>query len=123
MIEEIKDWLDGVFAQPIPEDVAAFCFNLYEDGDGDWSAEFVGTKSFDAEDGDWACDEVNDFGTRDEPFTWNSDEGWEGALKSVVSALKNYLENGAYSDILKSRSGVGVGFVDGDIEIIYKRGD
>lgn len=61
MIEEIKNWLDEALAQPIPEDVAAFCFNLYE--------------------------------------------------------------NGAYSDVLKSGSGVGVGFVDGDIEIIYKRGD
>lgn len=58
----------------------------------------------------------------DEPFIWNSDEGWEKALKDAVLCIKKYLEDGAYG-VLKSRSGVGVGFVDGDIEIIYKRGD
>lgn len=59
----------------------------------------------------------------DEPFTWSSDEGWEKALKDAVLCIKKYLEDGAYAGVLKSRSGVGVGFVDGDIEIIYKRGD
>lgn len=33
-------------------------FNLYENGNNQWSMELVGTSNFDAEYSDWACDEV-----------------------------------------------------------------
>ena len=90
MLAKVAAWLDEVLEQSVPEEVVAFCFNLYEDGDNSWSMELVGTASFDEEDMDWACDEVTDFGTREVPF-----------------------------GVLKEKNGVGVGFVDGDIEIIY----
>ena len=35
--------------------------------------------------------------------------------------LKEYLENGKHAALLKSRTGVGVGFVDGNIEILYNK--
>ena len=42
------------------------------------------------------------------------------AFGDMIDILKKYLNDGKYADLLKSREGVGVGFVDGDIEIIYK---
>ena len=38
-----------------------------------------------------------------------------------MDELKLYLKNGKYAEVLKSQAGVGVGFVDGNIEIIYSK--
>ena len=46
---------------------------------------------------------------------------WDEALNYMVSQLKQYLSNGKYAELLKSKTGVGVGFVDGDLEILYSR--
>lgn len=119
MLAKVTTWLDEVLEQSILEEVVAFCFNLYEDGGSRWSMELVGTASFDEEDMDWACDEVTDFGTREVPFTWEKDAQWNEVLDEVLEVLKTYLENGTYAEVLKGKAGVGAGFVDGDIEIIY----
>ena len=118
---KLADWLDNILSRDISEDVVAFGFNLYEDEDDQWSVELVGTSRFDVEDEDWCCDEITDFGTREEPFTWEQKATWDEILAEIVSYLKEYLENGKYADVLKDRIGVGVGFVDGNIEILYTR--
>lgn len=117
-IPPLADWIDNILNTDILEDVKAFCFNLYEEGDGSWSMELVGSGRFDPEDQDWPCDEVTDFGSGNNSFHWEMDVDWEGALSYIVRELKEYLENGKYAEVLKSKSGVGVGFVDGDLEII-----
>ena len=43
------------------------------------------------------------------------------ALKYMAKELNRYLKRGKYADLLKSKIGVGVGFVDGNIEILYKK--
>ncbi len=40
-------------------------------------------------------------------------------LEGVIAALKQYLNNGLHADVLKAYAGVGVGFVDGDMVILY----
>lgn len=119
MYHKIEAWLNDVLGQEIPSEIRAFCFNLYEDENYGWAIELVGTETFDLDDEDWACDEITDFGTRDEPLFWKKEAGWNEVLSEVIPALKQYLENGSYADVLKSRAGVGVGFVDGNIEILY----
>ncbi|NLZ56478.1 MAG: hypothetical protein GX900_07445 [Clostridiaceae bacterium] len=120
-MNELTNWLDNVLRQNVPEDVTAFCFNLYDDGDNNWSLELVGTGSFDVDDTDWPCYEVTDFGTRAQPFAWNKAQKWGRVLTDVVSVLRKYLKNGKYAHVLKSKSAVGVGFVDGDIEILFAK--
>ena len=46
---------------------------------------------------------------------------WDEALEYMVKELNQYLENGKYADLLKSKDGVGVGFVDGNIEILHTK--
>ena len=118
-LNEIAKWLDNTLTQNIPENVVAFCFNLYDDGNSYWSMELVGTSRFDTDDADWACDEITNFGTREKRFTWRKVDEWNVILKEVVSFLTEYLKSGKYARILKSRSGVGVGFVDGKVTVIY----
>jgi hypothetical protein len=117
----VASWVDDVLSNGVSDDVVAFCFNIYEGSDGRWSMELIGTDSFDAEDEDWACDEVSDFGSRERPYNWKMNCGWEEALEYMVNELSEYLKNGKYADVLKAKDGVGVGFVDGNIDIIYSK--
>lgn len=118
---KISDWIDKALNTDIPDKIVAFCFNLYEDGDGKWSMELIGSDWFDLKNEDWACSEVTHFGTRENLYEWEKDYSGKDALTYIVNELKEYLVNGKYAKLLTSRTGVGVGFVDGDIEILYMK--
>ena len=115
---EISDWLDGLLSIASMNGIAAAAFLLYEDGEGAYSMELVGTSRFDPEDDDWACDEVANFGTRDNPLTWKADKSWEEVQRSVADELRQYLKDGKRADVLRQLEGVAVGFADGDLEIL-----
>ena len=119
MYNEVANWLNNVLNQDIPEEVVAF--NLYEDGNNAWSMELVGTERFDVDDEDWPCDEVTDFGTREDLLAWNKDSEWDVVLEGMSTVLRQYLENGDYAHILKSKEGIGIGFVDGDVAILFTK--
>lgn len=123
MFDEISAWLDDVLEDisetDILNEIIAFGFNLYDNGDDNWSMELIGTSEFDADDEDWLCNEVTDFGTRNNSFQWYKKAKWEEILNDVICLLKRYLESGKYADVLKAKLGIGVGFVDGNVEIIY----
>lgn len=115
--EQFAKWLDGFMDYGF-EEVVALNFNLYEDGDAKWSVELVGTASFDEDDDDWACDEV--FSNRETPLVWEENADWETILSKVQEFIRRYLEHGEYSDLMKENQAVAVGFVDGDLEIVYR---
>ena len=121
MYNKVSAWLDNALAQDIPEEIVAFCFNLYDDGYGNWSMELVGTERFDVNDEDWPCDEITDFGTRENLLEWYNEAKWDVILEEITEILSKYLEEGKYADVLKSKSGIGVGFVDGDIDILFSK--
>jgi len=39
----------------------------------------------------------------------------------MISELKRYLDKGACANLLKSKGEIGVGFVDGDIEMLFSK--
>ena len=121
MYNKVSEWIDGVLSAAVPDEVAAFCFNLYENDDECWSMALIGAGRFDPDDQDWACDEVTDFNSRETLFTWHAECEWDEALRMMTDVLKKYLNEGKYAELLKSKNGVGVGFVDGDIEILYMK--
>ena len=112
-------WLDAVLAGGLPAGIKAINFNLYDDGGGKWSVELVGTSAFDESSSDWACHEV--YTTRDMPFVLMKESDWKTVESLFVSLLKKYLDGGKYASALKKYRAVGVGFVDGDLHILYKK--
>ena len=121
LYNNLKIWLEGFSKEPIANKIKAICFNLYDDGNGNWSLEMVGTASFEQDDPDWACDEVTDFGTRNSPFSWNENCDWKSVLEEVSRYISKYMETGIL-DFVKNRvEAIAVGFVDGDINMIYKK--
>ena len=113
---ELETWLNEVMRMTIPDDVVAFCFNLYEDANKSWTLELIGASSFDTTDNDWACDEV--FTTRDKPLTWHDDKEWQDVQIMTIKMIKDYIEKGKYGKALKERQGLAVGFVDGDLTLL-----
>ena len=117
MYNEFEAWLDAALEADLPDDIAAFNFNLYEDDEYLWSIELIGASSFDPEDPDWACDEV--FTNREEPLSWSAETDWENVLETMTQYVEKYLIEGKYATLLKEYEAVGIGFVDGDITIVY----
>ncbi len=64
--------------------------------------------------------EVTTLGTRDNPYSWQEETRWESILEKVMATVNAYLEQGRNRDILKSRQAVAVGFVDGDVELLWR---
>ena len=65
---------------------------------------------------DWACDEV--FDNREQPLKWSSRQSWEKILAQMESYLKKYLKKVKYASLLRSKQGLGLGFVDGDLILL-----
>ena len=117
MYNEFEAWLDAALEADLPDDIAAFNFNLYEVGDNLWSIELIGASRFDADDPDWACEEV--FTNREEPLCWSAETDWEEVLETMTQYVEKYLIEGQYAALLKEHEAVGIGFVDGDLNIVY----
>lgn len=117
MYDKFETWVNSVLVNGLPQKSKAIGFNLYEDCNLNWSIQMIATATFDEED--WMCDEV--FTTGENLFSWRENTNWEHILEQGINLVKEYLKNGKYADMLKGYDGVGIGFVDGDVEIVYKK--
>lgn len=121
---EFEKWIDDILENnDMPEETAAYCFNLYEESveDSVYGVQLIAADTFDEGDGDWACEEC-----------WSSEENifcvelsdeenkdWKAALKLISGWAKEYLAHGKNADILTAKP-IGIGFVDGDLELLHK---
>lgn len=119
MYTEFEKWLDRVLEENIPIEGVALNFNLYEGSDKHWSIQLISASYFDEDDENWACEEV--FTTGEDLFSWRQETDWEKILDISCELIQKYLEAGKYSEELKKYQAVAVGFVDGNLEIIYKQ--
>jgi hypothetical protein len=47
-------------------------------------------------------------------------DNWEQILSCITAFIKKYMSDGKYADKLKKYKAIGIGFVDGDIDILYR---
>ena len=118
--EKFSTWINEILKNPLPENVKGINFNLYEEEQQNtFGLQFVATSSFDLNDDDWACDEI--FSSNENLYYFTNENGWEQTLKEVEKNVKVYLEKGNCSSVLKKYDGIGLGFVDGDLLILYSK--
>lgn len=118
------DWLNSLLEKDMPENTKAYNFNLYEEEDETYGIQLIASDRFQEDDGgEWACSEV--YSSEEDIFYIDhSDEknaSCQRGMEFICSLINEYLENGKYSDKLKSSNAVGAGFVDGDIEVLFKK--
>jgi hypothetical protein len=115
-----SNWLNKVLENELPNDIIAYNFNLYEGNKNTYDIQLVGTNEYDENDDDWACTE---YFTTAENICYikrvNKIKKWEDGLIYLTEIVKKYLEEGKFSKILKKAKIIGIGFVAGDIDIIY----
>ena len=121
--ESFRAWLADGLSHAIPDSVKAFAFNLYEPAMVDgvkFGIELIGAGEFDENDPDWACDEVWEPSTRgiNIPVSYSGDR-WEQCLRKLRALLVRELDEPS-AQRLKASQGVGIGFVDGDLEVVWK---
>lgn len=118
MYERFAEWLDYSLNAELPDDLVAFCFNLYEEENSTWSVELIGSPDFDGEDGYWACHEA--FDNREYPLRWQEEAEWEDIHNKIETYIRQYLVTGQYAEVLKGYQAVAMGFVEGDLTIVYQ---
>ena len=119
MKKQIEDWLlELSHNEVIPENIVALNFGIFESENG-YCVYLIGSESYDVDDDDWACDEV--FTTRDQPFVIECESDWELVETFFISLVNEYLSSGKYAGKLKEYQAIGIGFVDGDLQILYAR--
>lgn len=118
------DWLNSLLEKDMPENTKAYNFNLYEEEDETYGIQLTASDRFYENDGgEWACSEIysseEDIFYIDHSDEKNADR--QRGMEFICSLINEYLKNGKYSDKLKNSKAVGAGFVDGDIEILFKK--
>ena len=113
-------WLDNVLLQPLAKTTTAFHFNLYE-YEKSVGIELMGTVDVIGAGADyWPGDAT--FYTDDERFHIShsvAGEEWPQWLETCKALIGDYINNGVQKELLRQSKGVGVGFVDGDMYLIW----
>jgi hypothetical protein len=120
VFEDFSKWLDKVLSQKMPESIKAYNFNLYE-GKDTFHVQLIGSSSFSENDQEWACDEV--FTTGENIFIIDrkiTGQTWQEGLLFSKELVNEYLDKGVNAGMLKKKEAVAIGFVDGDLEVLYK---
>ena len=113
-------WLDSALSVSIPANVVGFRFNLYEHEDS-YQIQIVGVDRFERGNAIGESDPI--FFTPEEflfPITkLPGDEDWRRGLDEAIAYINCYLASCEKADTLRASQGVGCGFVDGDLHVLW----
>lgn len=117
-----NSWVHDAMPATSIEGLKAFCFNIFED-DTTFLVELIATATYDIEDElcDWACDEI--WSSGDVMFILPHAEvgtAWEEVQETICIFVEDLIETECpASDFLQKSQAVAVGFIDGDIELVW----
>ena len=121
LFNDFSSWVDRILLEHADVSVAAYNFNLYEHED-EFAIQLIGAKRFDRNDDDWPCHE--EFTSGEDLFALPKSivsSDYRKALKHAKALVAQYLEIGKQAPCLKASQAVGIGFVSGDLYLLYSR--
>ena len=123
LFDEFSAWVDRILLEHARVKVVAYNFNLYEHED-EFAIQLIGATRFDCNDDDWPCDEAFTSGEDlfELPHSLVSRDYRKG-LQHAKTLVKEYLKTGKQAPRLKASQAVGIGFVSGDLYLVYSRSD
>lgn len=121
--EQFAKWLDNLLENnDMPDETAAYNFNIYDEEDETYGVQLIAAGEFSEDDDDWACEEV--WSSEEDIFyiDHSDEEDADSArgLEYISGLVTDYLASGNYARILLASKAVGCGFIDGDIELLYR---
>ncbi|MGR9049742.1 hypothetical protein ACQ4XT_14035 [Halobacillus faecis] len=107
--KRFEDWINPLLDYGLPKDAKAIIFHIYEKAvfdnkDYGWYLQVIATSSYTKEDYKWTSDEMDSLGH--DMFCWEAKYSQADALSEAVNAVKEYINNGQYSEKLKRYSAV-----------------
>ena len=122
LVSDFVSWVDRILLEHgTGQTAVAYNFNLYEHED-EFAIQLIGATRFDTTDDDWPCYEA--FSSAEDlfilPYSVVGRE-YENGLREAKILIAGYLERGKRAERLKKSRGVAVGFVGGDLELVYLR--
>lgn len=123
--KDFEKWLLESLQSDLPPEIKAFSFNLFEPGDEEteFGIELIGANTFDENNPDWACDEIWEPINRQLfiPTSYSSSD-FEICLDKMKALIEIILKSNRYiSEKLQQCEAIAIGFVDGDLHLIYLR--
>lgn len=120
ILQPFSDWVSDVLVD-IPDETVAYVFNIYEENDA-YLVDITGTSIFDASCEDWTDDINWDSGNEMFIIPKENFEGdWEEIHDAIAEALEALMDaEGELADALCDSDAVAVGFIDGELEIIWQ---
>jgi len=121
---DFRAWLASALQAPVPNEVRAFSFNLFEPAliNGvKFGVELIGAEQLDPQDSDWGCEEIWAAQPRKLliPISFST-QGWEKCFQEMKALLQSVLDGDSHiSNVLKSKQAVALGFVDGDLVLVW----
>ncbi len=121
MYSSFTEWLDNLLENnDIPADTKAFNFNLYDEEGDVFGVQLIASDRFDPDGDEWACCEI--WSSEEDVFFVDAsdedDKSPEAFEKFITDIVSDYIRTGTYGDVLGFVP-VGIGFVDGDLNIIF----
>jgi hypothetical protein len=122
LVSDFASWVDRIMLEHGKRQPAvAYNFNLYEHED-EFAIQLIGATKFDTTDEDWPCYEA--FSSGEDlfilPYSVVGRE-YDDALRETKILVESYLERGKEAERLRTSRGVAVGFIGGDLELVYLR--
>ena len=127
LTEDFFSWADSYLSGPQSDATVAFHFNLYE-GEDSVHVQLIGTDSFtlgeDPATDYWPGAETSTTGEEvfEIPYFIAGTE-WRQWLQTSKNLITRYIETGKNSSVLRKSQGVGVGFVEGDMHVLWRASD
>ena len=112
---DLAKWIYDAVKDAVPENIAAYCFNLYGTAEeGRYGVQLTASPSFDENDPDWTCDEC--FTTGDNVFPIEAD-GNDAALETFSRMIEKLVSECELPACFTGKR-IAYGFADGDLYII-----
>lgn len=119
---KFENWLNHLLEMNLPSGIVAFNFNLYEGSENTYDIQLIGADEFDEDDEDWAC---TDYYTSEEDICYiersNEIKDWQVGLEYIANIVQKYMQEGKHRDRLINVEALSIGFVDGDLKILYRK--
>ena len=120
-------WVNIALLDDLPANTRAFCFNLFMPADPrhKFGVELIASDKFDLENENWACSEIWEATPR-QLFIPNEFAGqdWKQCLSNMTSLVTEFVKTkNSGAAVLRRYHAIAIGFVDGDLDIVYKKLD